>query len=92
MQIFADRVEFCWTHHHGIGTLENSLWAYDGQGIRVWLDALTIDTSTAADDDNAVESVKESVNIPLTFYPLCKSSPIVRLRHASKNTFSGAHG
>lgn len=74
MQIFADRVEFCWTHLHGIGTLENSLWAYDGQGIRVWLDALTLDTSTSIPDgaDSALGSVKESVNIPLTFYPLCE--------------------
>ncbi|KZP16760.1 RIC1-domain-containing protein [Athelia psychrophila] len=69
MQIFADRIEFCWTHLRGIGALENSLWAYDGQGIRVWLNALAIEAPTVV-DDTASPSVKESVNIPLDFYPL----------------------
>lgn len=71
MQIFADRIEFCWTHLRGIGALENSLWAYDGQGIRVWLNALAIEAPTVT-DDTATPSVKESVNIPLDFYPLCQ--------------------
>ncbi|KAJ7693644.1 RIC1-domain-containing protein [Mycena rosella] len=68
MQIFADRIEFCWIHLRGINTLENSLWAYDGQGIRVWLNALAIEAPRS--DDEPQESVKESVNIPLDFYPL----------------------
>ncbi|CAK5265262.1 unnamed protein product [Mycena citricolor] len=67
MQIFADRIEFCWIHLRGIDTLENSLWAYDGQGIRVWLNALAIEAPQSQDQDN---TVKESVNIPLDFYPL----------------------
>lgn len=77
MQILADRIEFCWIHLRGIGTLENSLWGYDGKGIRVWLDALTIEPQVAVgeeqgrDDVVLYESVKESVNIPLDFYPLC---------------------
>ncbi|EIW86459.1 RIC1-domain-containing protein [Coniophora puteana RWD-64-598 SS2] len=66
MQIFAERIEFCWIHLHGIGSLENSLWGYDGHGIRVWLNALTIESTSAG----AHESVKESVFIPLEFYPL----------------------
>ncbi|KAH0838539.1 RIC1-domain-containing protein [Lanmaoa asiatica] len=70
MQIFADRIEFCWIHLRGIGTLENSLWGYDGQGIRVWLNALAIESPSSPDE--APQSVKESVNIPLDFYPLCK--------------------
>lgn len=70
MQIFADRIEFCWIHLRGIGTLENSLWGYDGQGIRVWLNALAIEPHSSPDD--APQSVKESVNIPLPFYPLCE--------------------
>ncbi|KAH7883853.1 RIC1-domain-containing protein [Phlebopus sp. FC_14] len=68
MQIFADRMEFCWIHLRGIGALENSLWGYDGQGMRVWLNALTIESSSPS--DQAPQSVKESVNIPLDFYPL----------------------
>ncbi|KAJ7456586.1 RIC1-domain-containing protein [Mycena latifolia] len=68
MQIFADRIEFCWIHLRGINALENSLWAYDGQGIRVWLNALAIEAPRS--DDEPQESVKESVNIPLDFYPL----------------------
>jgi hypothetical protein len=76
MQIFADRIEFCWIHLRGIGALENSLWGYDGQGIRVWLNALAIETYSH-DGDNlsrSHEDIKESVNIPLDFYPLCQSS------------------
>ncbi|KAN0100860.1 RIC1 domain containing protein [Tylopilus felleus] len=68
MQIFADRIEFCWIHLRGIGALENSLWGYDGQGIRVWLNALAIESP--ASPEEAPQSVKESVNIPLDFYPL----------------------
>ncbi|KAG6885709.1 hypothetical protein C0993_010881 [Termitomyces sp. T159_Od127] len=71
MQIFADHVEFCWIHLRGIGTLENSLWVYDGQGIRVWLNALTIEAPLQQEkSDDKPENVKESVNIPLDFYPL----------------------
>ncbi|KAG9037462.1 hypothetical protein FRB95_005401 [Tulasnella sp. JGI-2019a] len=76
MQILADRIEFCWIHLRGIGTLENSLWGYDGKGIRVWLDALTIEPQVNVGDEHGredvvlYESVKESVNIPLDFYPL----------------------
>ena len=72
MQIFADRIEFCWTHLRGIGALENSLWAYDGQGIRVWLNALAIEAPAVAGDEVS-SSVKESVTIPLDFYPLCEA-------------------
>ncbi len=73
MQIFADRIEFCWIHLRGIGALENSLWGYDGQGIRVWLNALAIEAPHHQDAHEVHESVKESVNIPLDFYPLCTS-------------------
>ena len=77
MQILADRIEFCWIHLRGIGTLENSLWGYDGQGIRVWLNALAIESvpPPAADGSAALDHVKESVNIPLDFYPLCELRP-----------------
>ena len=68
MQIFAERIEFCWIHLRGVGALENSLWGYDGQNIRVWLNALAIESSASADEPS---SVKESASIPLDFYPLC---------------------
>ncbi|CUA72360.1 Guanine nucleotide exchange factor subunit Rich [Rhizoctonia solani] len=73
MQILADRIEFCWVHLEGIGTLENSLWGYDGRGIRLWLDALTLENpSNGITEEGAqpTESIQESVNIPLSFYPL----------------------
>ncbi|KAJ3890952.1 RIC1-domain-containing protein [Lentinula edodes] len=70
MQIFAERIEFCWIHLRGIAALENSLWAFDGRGIRVWLNALAIEAAATQDQNENPESVKESVNIPLEFYPL----------------------
>ncbi|PPQ67413.1 hypothetical protein CVT25_005992 [Psilocybe cyanescens] len=68
IQVLADRIEFCWIHLRGVGALENSLWAYDAQGMRVWLNALSIESPSLADSD--VKDVKESVKIPLDFYPL----------------------
>ncbi|PBL00950.1 RIC1-domain-containing protein [Armillaria gallica] len=71
MQIFADRIEFCWIHLRGIGALENSLWGYDGQSMRVWLNALSIEAPAHdSPGDILQKSVKESVSIPLDFYPL----------------------
>lgn len=68
IQVLAERIEFCWIHLRGVGTLENSLWAYDTQGIRVWLNALSLDEVR----HKCAEDVKENVRIPLDFYPLCK--------------------
>ncbi|GAA5919951.1 hypothetical protein JCM6882_000223 [Rhodosporidiobolus microsporus] len=70
LQILADRVEFYWTHLSGIGTLENSLWAWDGSKVRIWLDALTIEKVRVDARRDAYETVKESVAIALDFYPL----------------------
>lgn len=70
LQILADRVEFYWTHLSGIGTLENSLWAWDGERVRIWLDALTIEKVRVDVRRDAYETVKESVAIALDFYPL----------------------
>ena len=93
MQILADRIEFCWIHLRGIGTLENSLWGYDGQGIRVWLNALAIEAVAApADGTTALGHVKESVNIPLDFYPLCMSFRSASVISDAYAVFSGAHG
>ena len=73
MQILADRIEFCWIHLRGIGGLENSLWGYDGQSMRVWLNALTIEAPPESVSESRSGHVRESVNVPLDFYPLCKS-------------------
>ncbi|KAK4051297.1 WD40 repeat protein [Microbotryomycetes sp. JL221] len=70
MQILADRIEFYWTHLSGIGTLENSLWGFDGKQIRIWLDALTIEKVKVDAKRDSYETVMESVAIPLDFYPL----------------------
>lgn len=70
MQILADRIEFYWTHLSGIGTLENSLWGWDGMQIRIWLDALTIEKVKVDAKRDAYEAVAESVAIALDFYPL----------------------
>ncbi len=71
MQILADRIETYWTHLHGVGTLENSLWGYDGSSMRIWLDALTIEATKVDTGKDAYESLKESVELRLDFYPLC---------------------
>lgn len=71
MQVLADRIEFYWTHLSGIGTLENSLWGYDGRTIRIWLNALTIETASGK---GALQLVQESVAIKPDFYPLCASA------------------
>jgi hypothetical protein len=72
MQVLADRIESYWTHLDGVGTLENSLWGYDGSGMRVWLDALTIEATKVDSVKDTYESVKESVYLRLDFYPLCE--------------------
>ena len=89
MQILADRIEFCWIHLRGIGTLENSLWGYDGQGIRVWLNALAIEAVPPPTEDGSVihDHVKESVNIPLDFYPLCRPLAYYWLRALNTDDF-----
>ncbi|KDE04043.1 hypothetical protein MVLG_05482 [Microbotryum lychnidis-dioicae p1A1 Lamole] len=70
LQILADRIEFYWTHLSGIGTLENSLWGWDGERIRIWLDALTIEKVLVDAKKDAYERVRESVGIKLDLYPL----------------------
>ncbi|KAL1407763.1 WD40 repeat protein [Vanrija albida] len=69
-QVLADRIESYWTHLHGVGTLENSLWGYDGERMRVWLDALTIEGATVDPDKDTYETVQESIALRLDFYPL----------------------
>lgn len=90
MQILADRIEFCWIHLRGIGTLENSLWGYDGQSIRVWLNALSIESSPQP-DVGEFKDVEENVKIALDFYPLCEYFRRVHLTE-SDPIFSCANG
>ena len=71
MQILADHIEFFWIHLRGIGSLENSLWGYDGETLRVWLDALNIDMPVEEQMEERT-TVPESVSMTLDFYPLCK--------------------
>ena len=54
----------------GVGALENSLWGFDGEALRIWLDALTI--TSQAETTLHVDSVVENVRLPLEFYPLCR--------------------
>ncbi|KAM0787921.1 hypothetical protein ACM66B_006127 [Microbotryomycetes sp. NB124-2] len=70
LQILGDRIEFYWTHLSGIGTLENSLWGFDGKQIRIWLDALTIEKVKLDTKRDSYETVTESVALPVDFYPL----------------------
>lgn len=77
MQILGDRIEYYWTHLSGVGTLENSLWGYDGHGIKLWLDALTIEQAERVEDEEdedlpEYKTIEESVSMPLDFYPLCE--------------------
>lgn len=88
IQVFADRIEFCWIHLRGIGALENSLWAYDGDGMRVWLNALSMESPP----DVSPENVKESVKISLDFYPLCESSKMIGYSVGSDRLYSCSHG
>lgn len=77
MQILADRIEAYWTHLQGVGTLENSLWGFDGLNTRIWLDALTIEATRVDLMSDAYENVEESVKLRLDFYPLCELSRLV---------------
>ncbi|BEJ15800.1 hypothetical protein CspHIS471_0504050 [Cutaneotrichosporon sp. HIS471] len=70
MQVLADRIESYWTHLHGVGTLENSLWGYDGRDMRVWLDALTIEATRVNLEADSYESVQASIVLRFDFYPL----------------------
>jgi hypothetical protein len=70
LQILAEQIEFYWTHLSGIGTLENSLWGWNGKEILIWLDALTIEKVRVDEERDTYESVSESAAIVLEFYPL----------------------
>lgn len=82
LQILADHIEFYWAGSQSDqgrrGTLENSLWGWDGKKIWVWLDALTIEEGELImeeeDDGHGYAVVEGTLTIPLSFHPLCKRS------------------
>lgn len=80
MQILADHIEAYWTHLQGVGTLENSLWGFDGLNMRIWLDALTIEATKVDLMSDAYENVEESVKLRPDFYPLCESLMVIDVR------------
>ena len=88
LRILADRIEFCWIHLRGVGALENSLWGYDGDALRIWLDALTINSHRELSPH--VSSVVENVRLPLEFYPLCRFSQTTLV--LCSRTFSRSYG
>lgn len=71
LRILADRIEFFWIHLRGVGALENSLWGFDGSAVRVWLDALSIYSTS-----RQITSIVENVSLNLDFYPLCMYDPV----------------
>ncbi|CAG8487730.1 7760_t:CDS:10 [Ambispora gerdemannii] len=37
LHVLADKIEFYWMANRGVGSLKNSLWACDGQGVKIWM-------------------------------------------------------
>ncbi|PLW15504.1 hypothetical protein PCANC_15687 [Puccinia coronata f. sp. avenae] len=81
MQILAERVEFYWAGrqliHGQLALLENSLWAWDGKQICVWLDALAIDNVYSPPHPEKELQLRQNrlptesrLTIPLNFHPL----------------------
>ncbi|PKC14198.1 RIC1-domain-containing protein [Rhizophagus irregularis] len=71
LHILADKIEFYWMSTRGIGSLKNSLWACDGQGVKIWMNIWSNEES-ARDRQNDVllSATKECLRISLEFYPL----------------------
>lgn len=77
--ILNERIEVYWTNLQGRDTLHNSLWGYDGECVRVWLDVLALahaadaaDAAAAADAMDPVSGhLRENLLMPLEVYPLC---------------------
>lgn len=76
LQILADHIEFYWAGRQSDqnkNTLANSLWGWDGKKIWVWLDALRIEDSRLAVDQQESDgyaAVEGNLTIPLSFHPL----------------------
>ncbi|CAG8511585.1 12925_t:CDS:10 [Acaulospora morrowiae] len=71
LHVLADKIEFYWMSTRGIGSLKNSLWACDGQGVKIWMNIWS-NEETAKDwqDDVLLSATKECLRITLEFYPL----------------------
>ncbi|WFD34216.1 WD40 repeat protein [Malassezia cuniculi] len=66
LQILHDCVETYWTNLQGRDTLHNSLWGFDGNVTRVWLDVLSLGSSDVAGD----YGIDAHAVIPASAYPL----------------------
>ncbi|CAG8522977.1 22493_t:CDS:10 [Cetraspora pellucida] len=73
LHILADKIESYWMSTRGIGSLKNSLWACDSQGVKIWMNIWS-NEETAKDwqSDVLLSATKESLRIKLEFYPLCE--------------------
>ncbi|CAG8600077.1 32678_t:CDS:10 [Gigaspora margarita] len=71
LHILADKIEFYWMSTRGIGSLKNSLWACDSQGVKIWMNIWSNEES-AKDWQSEVllSATKECLRIKLEFYPL----------------------
>ncbi|CAG8494402.1 685_t:CDS:10 [Rhizophagus irregularis] len=73
LHILADKIEFYWMSTRGIGSLKNSLWACDGQGVKIWMNIWSNEESARDwQNDVLLSATKECLRISLEFYPLCK--------------------
>jgi hypothetical protein len=53
--------------------------------MRVWLNALTLEASSDPASESQNGHVRESVNVPLDFYPLCKFNQVLLRRRVSNS-------
>ncbi|CAG8584243.1 5233_t:CDS:10 [Funneliformis caledonium] len=71
LHILADKIEFYWMSTRGIGSLKNSLWACDGQGVKIWMNIWSNEESARDwQNDVLLSATKECLRISLEFYPL----------------------
>lgn len=72
--MLATRVEFFWVSKSDerISYLWNSLWAFDGSGVKVWTNLLVEDGEDGSKKTSWKNSdtFKESIYMDLNFYPL----------------------
>ena len=66
LQILHDYVETYWTNLQGRDTLHNSLWGFDGDAVRVWIDVLALGSSDTTGDCG----IDAHAVIPISTYPL----------------------
>ncbi|RUS33898.1 RIC1-domain-containing protein [Jimgerdemannia flammicorona] len=65
LYILADMVECYWIGNKVVGNLESSIWAVDGQGIKIFTnlfdaDAFNVDSTFIIEEDSAIEPLSSS--------------------------------